>query len=422
MNLKIIPYEEAPARLAAMRQRAAEANREIAAAAEAILADIRARGWEAVKEYSLRFDKAEPCEIPQTRLKAAYDAIPEALRQALTHAAENIRAYHLQRVPESWQWQKDAQRSLGQVVRGLDRVGIYVPGGTAAYPSSVLMLALPARCAGVREIVMVTPPTENLSDPVLAAAYIAGVDRVFGLGGVQAVGAMAYGAGFIPRVDKIVGPGNAYVAAAKRLVYGSVDIDMVAGPSEVLVLADETADPRFAAADLLGQAEHDRLASATLVTTSRALAEATAAELDRQLEKLERREIAGASIRDWGAAIVCPDLAAAVEIANQVAPEHLEIMTKEPRAVLPLIRNAGAVFLGAWTPEPLGDYLAGPSHVLPTSGSARFFSPIGVDSFIKRMSVIEYTRDALAEEASDITALAYTEKLTAHAHAVEVRV
>ena len=404
MNLKIIPYKEAPARLAAMRQRAAEANREIAAAAEAILADIRARGWEAVREYSLRFDKAEPCEIPQTRLKAAYDAIPEALRQ------------------ESWQWQKDARRSLGQVVRGLDRVGIYVPGGTAAYPSSVLMLALPARCAGVRELVMVTPPTENLSDPVLAAAYIAGVDQVFGLGGVQAVGAMAYGAGIIPRVDKIVGPGNAYVAAAKRLVYGSVDIDMVAGPSEVLVLADETADPRFAAADLLGQAEHDRLASATLVTTSRALAEATAAELDRQLEKLERREIAGASIRDWGAAIVCPDLAAAVEIANQVAPEHLEIMTKEPRAVLPQIRNAGAVFLGAWTPEPLGDYLAGPSHVLPTSGSARFFSPIGVDSFIKRMSVIEYTRDALAEEASDITALAYTEKLTAHAHAVEVRV
>ncbi len=421
MLLKVIPAAEAPQVLSAMRERAAETNAEIAAAAEKILRDVRKNGFDAVKSYSERFDHAEPYEIPAERLRAAYDATPEALRKALEHAAENIRAYHMQRVPESWEWRKDEGRVLGQVLRGLDRVGIYVPGGTAAYPSSVLMLAIPARCAGVREIVMTTPPTENLSDAVLAAAYIAGVDRVFAVGGVQAVAALAYGAGFIPRVDKIVGPGNAYVAAAKRLVYGSVDIDMVAGPSEVLVLADGSADPRYVAADLLGQAEHDRLASAILVTTSARLAEETAYELERQSVRLERRGIVVDSVTNYGAAIVCGTMEEAAAIANDVAPEHLEIMTENPRGVLPMIRNAGAVFLGAYTPEPLGDYLAGPSHVLPTSGSARFFSPIGVDSFIKRMSVIEYSKTALSEDADDITTVAYAEKLTAHAHAVEVR-
>ena len=421
MLLKVIPAAEAPQVLSAMRERAAETNAEIAAAAEKILRDVRKNGFDAVKSYSERFDHAEPYEIPAERLRAAYDATPEALRKALEHAAENIRAYHMQRVPESWEWRKDEGRVLGQVLRGLDRVGIYVPGGTAAYPSSVLMLAIPARCAGVREIVMTTPPTENLSDAVLAAAYIAGVDRVFAVGGVQAVAALAYGAGFIPRVDKIVGPGNAYVAAAKRLVYGSVDIDMVAGPSEVLVLADGSADPRYVAADLLGQAEHDRLASAILVTTSARLAEETAYELERQSVRLERRGIVVDSVTNYGAAIVCGTMEEAAALANDVAPEHLEIMTENPRGVLPMIRNAGAVFLGAYTPEPLGDYLAGPSHVLPTSGSARFFSPIGVDSFIKRMSVIEYSKTALSEDADDITTVAYAEKLTAHAHAVEVR-
>ncbi|MCI6909566.1 MAG: histidinol dehydrogenase [Eubacteriales bacterium] len=421
MLLKVIPAAEAPQVLSAMRERAAETNAEIAAAAEKILRDVRKNGFDAVKSYSERFDHAEPYEIPAERLRAAYDATPEALRKALEHAAENIRAYHMQRVPESWEWRKDEGRVLGQVLRGLDRVGIYVPGGTAAYPSSVLMLAIPARCAGVREIVMTTPPTENLSDAVLAAACIAGVDRVFAVGGVQAVAALAYGAGFIPRVDKIVGPGNAYVAAAKRLVYGSVDIDMVAGPSEVLVLADGSADPRYVAADLLGQAEHDRLASAILVTTSARLAEETAYELERQSVRLERRGIVVDSVTNYGAAIVCGTMEEAAAIANDVAPEHLEIMTENPRGVLPMIRNAGAVFLGAYTPEPLGDYLAGPSHVLPTSGSARFFSPIGVDSFIKRMSVIEYSKTALSEDADDITTVAYAEKLTAHAHAVEVR-
>lgn len=420
--LHIFKQNEAAERLRLMRARAAKANAAISESAAKIIEDVRERGWEAVCEYSEKFDHATPAEITRDRLKAAYDAIPTDLRGALEHSAKNIREYHLQSVPQSWMWQKDADRKLGQVVRGLDRVGIYVPGGTAAYPSSVLMLAIPARCAGVREIIMVTPPTENLNDAVLAAAYIAGVDRVIGLGGVQAVAALSFGAGFVPRVDKIVGPGNAYVAAAKRQLYGTVDIDMVAGPSEILVLADETADPAFIAADLLGQAEHDRLASAILVTTSAELAEKTAAALAAEQAELPRGEIAGEAVENYGAAIVCGKLEEAAALANEIAPEHLEIMMKDAESVLPMIRNAGAVFVGAFAPEPLGDYLAGPSHVLPTSGSARFFSPIGVDSFLKRMSVIRYSEKALREDAGDITTVAYAEGLHAHARAVEVRV
>ena len=277
-------------------------------------------------------------------------------------------------------------------------MGIYVPGGTAAYPSSVLMNAVPAKVAGVEEIVMVTPPTENLNAAVLAAARIAGVDRCIAVGGAQAVAALTYGAGFIPRVDKLVGPGNAYVAAAKRLAYGSLDIDMVAGPSEVLVIADRPADPKYVAADLLSQAEHDRLASAVLLTDSWELAQAVDREVVRQTGYLERSEL-----------------------ANEIAPEHLEIMTEEPRALLPLVKNAGAVFLGAYTPEPLGDYLAGPDHVLPTSGTARFFSPLSVDSFLKTMSVLEFDRAALAPIAGEIITLAETEHLTAHANSIRVR-
>ncbi|NLF34734.1 MAG: histidinol dehydrogenase, partial [Clostridiales bacterium] len=304
---------------------------------------------------------------------------------------------------------------------GLSRVGIYVPGGTAAYPSSVLMNAIPAKVAGVEEIVMVTPPTEHLSDAVLAAAKIAGVDRCIAVGGAQAVAALTYGAGFIPRVDKLVGPGNAFVAAAKRMAYGALDIDMVAGPSEILVIADERADPRFVAADLLSQAEHDRMASAILLTTSPAMAQAVSLETERQAGRLDRAEIAAESLRNFGCAIVCRDLAQAVELANEAAPEHLEIMTEDPRALLPGIRNAGAVFLGPWSPEPLGDYLAGPNHVLPTSGTARFFSPLSVESFQKTMSVIEYRREHLAAVQGELVTLAESETLTAHANAVRVR-
>ena len=300
-------------------------------------------------------------------------------------------------------------------------MGIYVPGGTAAYPSSVLMNAIPAKVAGVQEIIMVTPPTKNLNQAVLAAAKIAGVDRVIGVGGTQAIAALTYGAGFIPRVDKICGPGNAYVAAAKRLVYGTIDIDMVAGPSEVLVIADETSNPKYVAADLLSQAEHDVLASAVLLTTSEELAKAVDAEIIRQTGYLSRKEIIEQSLLNFGAAIVCPDLQTCADLANEIAPEHLEICTKEPREVLPLILNAGAVFLGENAPEPLGDYLAGPNHVLPTSGTARFFSPLSVDSFLKTMSVLEYSRENLEQQWKQIVTFAKSEFLTAHANSIEVR-
>ena len=404
-----------------MRTRADRANRAIDEAAAAIMADVRARGFEAVREYSLRFDGAEPREIPRAELAAARARCPAALAAALERAAANIRDYNERLLTRTMEWTSPDGGVVGRIVRGLSRVGIYVPGGTAAYPSSVLMNAVPARVAGVEEIVMVTPPTENLNDAVLAAADIAGVDRVIAVGGVQAVAALTYGAGFIPRVDKLVGPGNAYVAAAKRQAYGALDIDMVAGPSEVLVIADGEADPKFVAADLLSQAEHDRLASAVLLTDSMELARAVDGEIVRQTGYLSRSEIMEQSLRDFGCAIVCDSLERCAALANEIAPEHLEIVTEDPRALLPAIRNAGAVFLGAWSPEPLGDYLAGPDHVLPTSGTARFFSPLSVDSFLKTMSVIQYDRASLAPIRDQIITLAESEKLTAHANSIRVR-
>ena len=407
--------------LQAMRARAAQAGAEINRAAAAILEDVRENGYPAVAACSRKFDGAEPYEIAPERLEAACAACPPELLSALERAAANIRDYNEKLLLKSQEWRSPDGGVVGRIVRGLSRVGIYVPGGTAAYPSSVLMNAVPAKVAGVGEIIMVTPPTENLNDAVLAAAKIAGVDRVIAVGGAQAVAALTYGAGFIPRVDKLVGPGNAYVAAAKRMAYGQLDIDMVAGPSEVLVIADEKADPRLAAADLLSQAEHDKLASAVLLTTSRALAEAVDREIIRQTGYLTRSEIMEASLRDFGCAIVCGTLDNCAALANEIAPEHLEIMTEEPRALLPRIKNAGAVFLGAWSPEPLGDYLAGPDHVLPTSGTARFFSPLSVDSFLKTMSIIQYDRDNLAPIRNDIIRLAEAEHLTAHANSIRVR-
>ena len=407
--------------LQAMKARAAQANEEIDRAVSAIMEDVRKNGYPAVAACSRKFDGAEPYEIPPERLEAACAACPPELLSALERAAANIRDYNEKLLLKSQEWRSPDGGVVGRIVRGLSRVGIYVPGGTAAYPSSVLMNAVPAKVAGVGEIVMVTPPTENLNDAVLAAAKIAGVDRVIAVGGAQAVAALTYGAGFIPRVDKLVGPGNAYVAAAKRMAYGQLDIDMVAGPSEVLVIADEKADPRLAAADLLSQAEHDKLASAVLLTTSRALAEAVDREIIRQTGYLTRSEIMEASLRDFGCAIVCDTLEDCAALANEIAPEHLEIMTEEPRALLPRIKNAGAVFLGAWSPEPLGDYLAGPDHVLPTSGTARFFSPLSVDSFLKTMSIIQYDRDNLAPIRNDIVRLAEAEHLTAHANSIRVR-
>lgn len=405
----------------AMRARAASANEAIDRAVAEILKNVKENGFAAVRDYSLRFDKAEPREISPAELDAAYAACPAELIGAMEHAAANIRDYNEKLLARTMEWTSPDGGTVGRVVRGLSRVGVYVPGGTAAYPSSVLMNVVPARVAGVEEIVMVTPPTENLNSAVLAAAKIARVDRVIAVGGAQAVAALTYGAGFIPRVDKLVGPGNAYVAAAKRMAYGKLDIDMVAGPSEVLVIADGSADPKYVAADLLSQAEHDKLASAVLLTTSDELARAVDAEIVRQTGYLSRSEIMECSLRDFGCAIVCRDLDEAAALANEIAPEHLEVVTEEPRALLPKLKNAGAVFLGAWSPEPLGDYLAGPDHVLPTSGTARFFSPLSVDSFLKTMSVIEYSRETLEPIKDQIIALAETEKLTAHANSIRVR-
>ena len=408
-------------RIAAMRARAAQVGADIERAVSAVMEEVNARGYEAVKEYSLKFDHKEPYELTPADLEAAYDRCPEELIAALEHAAANIRDYNEKLLVRSQEWTSPDGGVVGRVVQGLSRVGIYVPGGTAAYPSSVLMNAVPAKVAGVGEIVMVTPPTENLSDAVLAAARIAGVDRCIAVGGAQAVAALTYGTGFIPKVDKLVGPGNAFVATAKRMAYGALDIDMVAGPSEVLVIADETAEAKFVAADLLSQAEHDKLASAVLLTSSMELARAVDAEIIRQTGYLSRSEIMECSLRDFGCAIVCDSLDDCAALANEIAPEHLEIVTADPRALLPKIENAGAVFLGSWSPEPLGDYLAGPDHVLPTSGTARFFSPLSVDSFLKTMSVIQYDRESLDPIKDQIITLAEAEKLTAHANSIRVR-
>ena len=322
---------------------------------------------------------------------------------------------------KTWEYQRAPGAVLGQQVRGLHKVGIYVPGGTAAYPSSVLMNAIPAKVAGVEQIIMVTPPTENLSNPVLAAAKIAGVDQVIAVGGVQAIAALTYGAGFIPQVDKIVGPGNAFVAAAKKQAFGKVDIDMIAGPSEVLVVADKTANPTYVAADLLSQAEHDKMASAVLLTDDMALAQAVSEEMERQAKLLPRYEIIAESVRNYGCAIVFDDLYKACDMANVVAPEHLEVVTENPRQWLPYLTNAGAIFLGQYSPEPLGDYMAGPCHVLPTSGTARFFSPLSTDTFLKKTSVIEYSREQLEALSDGIITMAESEKLDAHANSVRIR-
>lgn len=408
-------------RISAMRARAAEVGADVERAVSAVMDGVKENGYAAVESYSLQFDGKAPYEITPEQLKAAYRSCPPELIAAMEHAAANIRHYNEKLLIKSECWTSPDGGTVGRVVRGLTRVGLYVPGGTAAYPSSVLMNAIPAKVAGVEELVMVTPPTENLNDAVLAAAQIAGVDRVIAVGGAQAIAALTFGAGFIPKVDKLVGPGNAYVAAAKRMAYGKVDIDMVAGPSEVLVIADETANAKYVAADLLSQAEHDKLASAVLLTTSFEVAQAVDAEMVRQMGYLGRSDIIEISLRDFGCAIVCDSMEQVISLANEIAPEHLEIVTKDPRALLPRIKNAGAVFLGEWSPEPLGDYMAGPNHVLPTSGTARFFSPLSVDSFLKTMSVVEYGRDDLAPIQKQVVAMAEAEHLTAHANSIKVR-
>lgn len=421
IEIKKVKGSDVSELLREMRARAADVGTHINKEASSIMEDIRIRGFDAVREYSLKFDGKEPYEISKDALEKAARECPRDLYAAMERSAENIRTYQSKLLPRSSMWETGGGSRLGQVVRGLTRVGIYVPGGKAAYPSSVLMNAIPAKVAGVEEIIMVTPPTKNLNNAVMAAAKLAGVDRVIAIGGVQAVAALTYGAGFIPKVDKLVGPGNAYVAAAKRQAFGLIDIDMVAGPSEVLVIADATADPVYIAADMLSQAEHDVMASAVLVTTSEETAECVAEELVRQTSQLERSAVITRSLKDYGAILLCETLDDACTIANEIAPEHLEIMTRFPEELLPRIKNAGAVFLGQHSPEPLGDYMAGPSHVLPTSGTARFFSPLSVDSFLKKMSVINYSEADLLAVHKDIELIAQAEHLTAHANSIKVR-
>lgn len=399
------------------------ADPRVTASVAAIVEDVKERGDEAVREYSLKFD-GWAGEMPVSESEWAEGAAKcdAFLLQVMKEAAQNIADFHRRQIPQGFEVEKENGVILGQKVTPLERVGIYVPGGTAAYPSTVLMNAVPASAAGVKEIIMVTPAKEGRIKPeILAAAKIAGVTKIFKVGGAQAIAALAYGTQTVPAVDKITGPGNIYVATAKKLVYGQVDIDMIAGPSEILVIADESADAERAAADMLSQAEHDVLASAVMVTTSARLAELVAAEIERQLTDLPRREIAQRSIEDNGRVIVTESLDDAVEIANALAPEHLEVYTSDPFALLPRLVNAGSIFLGGYTPEPVGDYFAGPNHTLPTSGTARFSSPLSGADFVKRSSYIHYTKEALKEAGEKIAAFAESEGLQAHANAVRIR-
>ena len=400
--------------------------RQVTASDSEILDRVRAEGDAAVRDYTMKFDGScpESWEVSRDEINDALTAADQDFIDAMLNAMENIAEFHNRQKQQSFFDAKPNGVIMGQRIRGLGRVGLYVPGGTAAYPSSVLMNCVPAKIAGVGEIIMVTPPAKNggANPDILAAAAIAGVDRVFLIGGAQAVAAMAYGTETVPKVDKIVGPGNIYVATAKRLLYGTVDIDMVAGPSEVLVMADETANPRYLAADLMSQAEHDPMASAILITNSRPVAEGTVEELTRQMATLSRREIIQQSLDRFGGVIICENLDEAVDFANELAPEHLEVCVQNPFEYIGRLDNAGSVFLGNYSPEPLGDYFAGANHVLPTGGTARFFSPLSVDDFIKKSSFIYYPKAELQKAAPDIIRLAETEELTAHANSIHVRV
>ena len=388
-----------------------------------IINAVKTRGDDALLEFTRRFDRLdvkEPSqlEIPYRELKKAYERIPSDLREALEFAAARIKKFHEKQLENSFTVYEEDGIILGQKVLPLERVGVYVPGGKASYPSTVLMNTIPAKVAGVEEIVMASP---NPGDATLAAAFIAGVDRVFRIGGAQAIAALAYGTDTVPKVDKIVGPGNIYVALAKKILYGVVDIDMVAGPSEILVIADETANPEWVAADLLSQAEHDELAGSFCVTDSFEQALRIKEAVERQLQELDRKEIAAKSVENWGTIFVVENLDEACELANTIAPEHLEIVTSSPWDLVPKIKHAGAIFIGHYATEPLGDYVLGPNHTLPTGGTARFFSPLGVYDFIKRSSIIYVSPQGFEKVADPASVLAQYEGLTAHKRAVDIR-
>lgn len=408
-----------------LRSRSNETDKRVTAVVSDIIDNVKAHGDSALRDYAVKFDGICPAafEVSRDEISDALTNAEPGFVDAMLSAMANITEFHTRQKQQSFMDAKENGVILGQRVRGLNRVGIYVPGGTAAYPSSVLMNAVPAKIAGVKEIIMVTPPLKNgkPNPDILVAAAIAGVDRVFLTGGAQAVAALAYGTDTIPKVDKIVGPGNIYVATAKRLLYGVVDIDMIAGPSEILIMADETAEPSYLAADMMSQAEHDKLASSILLTTSEAIAEETVRELERQVKTLSREGTIVESLENYGAVILCRSTDEMTELANTLAPEHLEVMLKNPMEYLGRLDNAGSIFLGKFSPEPLGDYYAGPNHVLPTGGTARFFSPLSVDSFVKRVSYIYYTEEALSEARGDIVLIANKEGLTAHANSIDIR-
>jgi histidinol dehydrogenase len=423
--MKILKNKEEVKRfILKLQRRVLEPPEDILRAVKSIVEDVRKNGDRALLKYTKRFDgiSLKTPLIPEKRIKEAARNVEKDLLRALRIAEERIRRFHERQKERSWSY-KDNGAVLGQIIRPIERVGVYVPGGRAAYPSTVLMNVIPAQVAGVKEIAIVTPTPHGILNPYVSAAIdMLGVREVYSIGGAQAIAALAFGTEGIKKVDKIVGPGNIYVALAKKLVFGVVDIDMIAGPSEVLVIADRFQRPDFIAADLLSQAEHDENASSVLITSSIKLAREVQEEMKRQLKLLKRKDIALRSIKRFGALIVTKDLVEAASIANMIAPEHLELMIEEPRSLLPHIKHAGAIFMGRWTPEPLGDYVAGPNHTLPTGGTARFSSPLGVYDFIKRSSLLEFTEKGFRKLAPLVETIAGVEGLDAHARTIRVRI
>jgi histidinol dehydrogenase len=411
--------------LSKIKSRKTETDQEVLASVAKILADVKAGGDASLGMYAEKLDgfRDESLTVGQNEIRAAVKNVGDDFMRVLEKAKENIREFHRNQVEKSWGIYRDDGVMMGQILRPLQRVALYVPGGTAPYPSTVLMNTIPAQLAGVKDIVLFTPVKADgrVADAILAAAACCGIDMVYKIGGAHGVAAMAYGTETISKADKIVGPGNAYVAAAKRLVYGDVDIDMVAGPSEILIIADENANPKYIAADLMSQAEHDEMASAILITTCENIIHETQREIARQLEGLSRKDIIEKSLENYGAAILVDSLEEAFEISNDIAPEHLEILTDNPLEKLPMVQNAGSVFLGEYTPEPLGDYISGANHVLPTGGTAKFYSPLGVYDFVKWSAYSYYPRNALAELKDDIIKFAEIESFTAHANSIKVR-
>lgn len=408
-----------------LKGRITETEQDVILSVTSILSKVKKEGDKALFEFTKSFDKVDlkSLKVSAKELDECFNKVENDFIRALEEAKVNIEDYHKKQRHNGFLMTKDKGIYLGQRVLPIERVGVYVPGGTAAYPSSVLMNVIPAKVAGVSEIVMVTPPDKDggINPYIGVAARIAGIDKIYKVGGAQAVGALAYGTESIKKVDKIVGPGNLFVATAKKLVFGEVDIDMIAGPSEILVIADEKSDPSFVAADLMSQAEHDKLASSILVTTSKELYEKVEVELEKQVKTLEREDIIRTSLKEFGSAIICKDIEECIDVSNAIAPEHLEIMVDDPMRYLGMVKNAGSVFLGRYCPEPIGDYFGGTNHVLPTSGTARFFSPLSVDSFIKKSSFIYYSKEAIEENGEKIITLANKEGLTAHANSVKVR-